>query len=89
MLGGLAGTVCSASLTALLVCSAVIGLGVGINLTLSYAIICDYCTGDERGVLMGWNTAFVCISGVLCPSEISRENTSRSNKHTGLTLFAQ
>jgi len=42
MLGGLAGTVCSASLTALLVCSAVIGLGVGIGFFGSHFTIRKY-----------------------------------------------
>lgn len=65
MAGGLAGFMFAASLPALLACSAIIGLGIGLNLTLSYAIICDYYDGDERGVLMGWNTAFVCTGGVL------------------------
>ena len=63
-LGGTAGYFLSFSLPALLACSAVIGLGVGLNLTLSYAIICDYYTGAERGKLMGLNTSFVCIGGV-------------------------
>lgn len=63
-LGGIAGYFLSFSLPALLACSAVIGLGVGLNLTLSYAIICDYYTGAERGKLMGLNTSFVCIGGV-------------------------
>ena len=62
--GGTAGFFLSFSLGALLACSAVIGLGVGLNLTLSYAIICDYYTGSERGKLMGLNTSFVCMGGV-------------------------
>ncbi|MDW7674662.1 MAG: MFS transporter, partial [Bacillota bacterium] len=53
------------SIYALLIASVLIGVGQGINSTMSMALIADYFIGEERSTLMGLQSAFVNFGGMV------------------------
>ncbi|MFZ7121549.1 MAG: MFS transporter [Eubacteriaceae bacterium] len=63
--GILASTMGGNSIYILLVASAFIGVGQGINSTMSMALIADYFQGEECSSLMGLQSAFVNFGGMV------------------------
>ena len=65
LLGGSLPLVFHASLLPLLIASAILSIGQGIMVPISSSLISDYFDGDERGVLMGWQSSFVNGGGMI------------------------
>lgn len=65
LVGGLVPLVFNGSLWILLACSAVMGIGTGIMITTTSAIICDYYEGRERSRMMGLQAAFISGGGMI------------------------
>ncbi|AOT71233.1 MFS transporter [Geosporobacter ferrireducens] len=63
--GALAFLMGGISIYVLLIASAFIGVGQGINSTLSMALISDYFQGEECSTLMGLQSAFVNLGGMV------------------------
>lgn len=59
LVGGLLPVLFHQSISFLLFCSGIIGIGTGGMLTLSAAIICDYYTGKDRNRMMGLQAASI------------------------------
>ena len=65
MLGGLLPFPFHGSLTPLLIASAVIGVGLGFMIPISTALISDYFEGQQRGALIGVQSAVINAGGML------------------------
>ena len=65
MLGGLIPFLFHGSLTPLLIASAVIGVGLGFIIPISSALISDTFEGQQRGALMGLQSAVINAGGMI------------------------
>ncbi len=63
MAGGLCPLLVNSSIVPLLICSAVMGLGIGGMVTSSAALICDCYEGRERSQMMGFQSAVIGLGG--------------------------
>ncbi len=64
VIGGV-GAQFSPTIEILLVLRLVLGAGVGLVMPLSFTLISDYFQGKERTVMMGYNTAFSNVGGII------------------------
>ncbi len=65
MAGGLIPLLFHASIAPLLLASGILSIGQGLMIPVSASLISDYFEGDERGVLMGWQSTFVNGGGMI------------------------
>lgn len=63
MMGGLCPLLINSSIFPLLICSAIMGLGVGGMVTTTGAIICDCYEGTGRSQMMGFQSAVIGLGG--------------------------